>query len=134
MRVNLETQTVKKINEFTYELIFNLPKLYFDTTQNVHASEIVIYWGSRASSNAVLQTTLIDKSPVNTQQQLLFIHHGKSSTSTYYSPTRIQEYKIQRAELQSSQFYITTTEKVNIQKVYLQLFFTNARVQQIHKK
>ena len=134
MRLNLETQTVKKINDFTFELIFNLPKLYFDTTQNVYANEIVIYWGSRTSSNALLQTTLIDKSPVNTQQQLLFIHRGNPSTSTYYSPTRIQEYKIQRAELQSSQFYITTTEKVNIQKVNLQLFFTNARVQQIHKK
>ena len=134
MRVNLETTKVEKVNETTFELIFDLPKLYFNSTQTVYANEIVIYWGSRSSSNALLQSTLIDKSPLNMKQQLLFINKGNLNTTTYYSPTRIQEYKIQRAELQSSQFYIVTSEKVNIQKVYLQLFFTDARVQQINKK
>ena len=134
MRVNLETVKVNKISDHKYELIFNLPKLYFDPVQTVHANEIVIYWGSSTSTDAVLESTLIDKSPLNINQQLLFIHQRKPSRSTYYSPTHIQEYKIQRAELQSSQFYIVTLEKANIQKVYLQLFFTDARVQQIYKK
>lgn len=134
MIVNLESKTINRISEFKYEIIFDLPKLYFDPTQTVYANEVAIHWKSKTNSTALLQTTLIDKSPLNTSQQLLFIFQRKESNFLYYSPTRIQEYKIQRAELQSSQFYLETSEKTNILKIYLQLHFSDARIQQINKK
>ena len=77
MIVNLESKTINRISEFKYEIIFDLPKLYFDPTQTVYANEVAIHWKSKTNSTALLQTTLIDKSPLNTSQQLLFIFQRK---------------------------------------------------------
>ena len=134
MIVNLQSTKTVKINDSKFEIIFPLPKIYFDQWQHVHVNEICITWISTPANYAMLQSTLIDKSPTNIDQQLLFIYSGNKTPHTFYAPTHTQEYKIQRAELQSSQFYIATSEKANIKKVYLQLYFSDARIQQINKR
>ena len=134
MILNLQTSQITKINETQYELKFHLPKLYFNADDLVQVNEIGIHWAKPVSSPSTrLLCTLIDKGPLNLSQQLLFIPLSISNF-TFYSPTHIQPYKIQRSELDSSQFLLESSEKVEIKKVYLQLYFSNARIQQIHSK
>ena len=129
MILNLETTKVKKLNKTEYEAFFDLPKVYFSNDQQVQVNEIAINWsGTHSGTSARLNCTLIDKSPSNIQQQLLFIPLD-GSNFTFYTPTHIQAYKIQRPELESSQFILTIPEKVEIQKIYIQLYISNARVQ-----
>ena len=116
-----------------YELLFDLPSLYFDNYQTIYANEISIKWKSvKKNISVALHCSLIDKSPLNPTQQLLFAHQHHESNFLFYSPTRAQEYKIQRSSLESSQFTLTTSEKVDIQEVYIQLFISDARVQQVY--
>ena len=132
MILNLETTKLKKISRNECEAFFNLPKIYFTNENFVQVNEIAIEWSRRFNgTRARLNCTLIDKSPYNIQQQLLFIPLD-GSNFTFYSPTHIQAYKIQRPELESSQFILTIPEKVEIQKIYIQLYISNARVQQIN--
>ena len=134
MILNLETDKVKKISPNQYEICFDLPKIYFTDDHLVQVNEIGIYWSkSIYSPSTRLMCTLIDKSPLNYNQQLLFIPLSVSNF-TFYSPTHAQPYKIQRSELDSSQFILEYSEKVEIKKVYLQLSFSNARIQQINSK
>ena len=127
------TEIRQKQNE--YELLFDLPPLDFYLQQTVSVNEIAIKWKRNHKNIAVsLQCTLIDKSPLNPTQQLLFAYQQYESDFLFYSPTRPQEYKIQRSSLQSSQFTLITSEKDLIQEVYIQLFISDARVQQIHQK
>ena len=134
MILNLQTSQITRISETQYDLKFNLPKLYFNADDFVQVNEIGISWAKPVSSPSTrLLCTLIDKGPLNLSQQLLFIPLAISNF-TFYSPTHIQPYKIQRSELDSSQFLLELTEKVEIKKVYLQLYFSNARIQQVHSK
>lgn len=134
MILNLETTKVKRINNNQYEICFDLPKLYFNADDLVQVNEISIHWSkSIYSASTRLISTLIDKGPMNYSQQLLFIPLAVSNF-TFYSPTHVQPYKIQRSELDSSQFILEFSEKVEIKKVYLQLYFSNARIQQINSK
>ena len=118
-----------------YELLFDLPPVDFNLHQTVFVNEIAIKWRKSHKNVAVsLQCTLIDKSPLNPTQQILFACQKYESDFLFYSPTRAQEYKIQRSSLQSSQFTLVTSEKDTIQEVYIQLFISDARIQQINQK
>ena len=132
MILNLETTNIKKISRTECEAYFDLPKVYFNNDQLVQVNEIAINWAKRFNgTSARLHCTLIDKSPFNIQQQLLFIPLD-GSNFTFYTPTHTQAYKIQRPELESSQFILSIPEKGEIQKIYIQLYISNARIQQIH--
>ena len=118
-----------------YELLFDLPPVDFNLQQTIYVNEIAIKWTRIHKNVAVsLQCTLIDKSPLNPTQQLLFAYQNNASDFLFYSPTRAQEYKIQRSSLQSSQFTLVTSVQDPIQEVYIQLFISDARVQQIYQK
>ena len=122
-------------SETEVELNFDLPPLFFENYQTIFANEITIKWKSkRQNISASLHCTLIDKSPLNPMQQLLFIHQNYESNFLFYSPTRPQEYKIQRSSFQSAQFSLITSKKADIQEVYIQLFISDARIQQIYQK
>ena len=117
------------------ELNFDLPPLFFENYQTIFVNEITIKWKTKKQNiSASLHCTLIDKSPLNPMQQLLFVHQSHESNFLFYSPTRSQEYKIQRSSLQSAQFSLVTSEKAIIQEVYIQLFISDARIQQIYQK
>ena len=112
-----------------YELLFDLPPVDFNLQQTIYVNEIAIKWTRIHKNVAVsLQCTLIDKSPLNPTQQLLFAYQNNASDFLYYSPTRAQEYKIQRYSLESSQFILTLSEKAEIEEIYVQLFITDARI------
>ena len=123
------TQQNIRLRRNGYELFFDLPPLYFENHQTISVNEISIKWKTRKRNiSATLQCTLIDKSPLNPKQQLLFTYQNYESNFLFYSPTRLQEYKIQRSSLQSSQFTLVTSEKDDIQEVYIQLFISDARI------
>ena len=116
-----------------YELTFDIPSLDFENHQTISVNEMSIKWKRPQKNISVtLHCALIDKSPFNPTQQLLFAHQRKESNFFFYSPTRAQEYKIQRSSLESSQFTLTTSEKVDIEEVYIQLFISDARIQQVY--
>ena len=119
-------------------IIFDLVPLYFSGEQTVHVNELYIQFSSKLSNvNGFISTSLIDKSPVNQQQSLIFFHQGpKSSKQMYYSPTHFAKYKIEMQSLQCATFKISAfegTEKISFRKistnVYLQLEIeTHARL------
>ena len=109
---------------------FDLTPVYFEKNQYVHVNEIAIEW--KKPQNEVFGTissTLVDLSSVNLDQQIIFFHQHHQSKYLYYSPTHVAKYKIQCPSLQASVFNISLQEKHEIEKIYVQLEITNARIQ-----
>ena len=108
---------------------FELCPLYFDQHQNVHVNELFIQWKTPAKNiHGYIESSLIDQSSVNLKQQLLFFHQRKESNYIYYTPTHLSKYKIQCSSLHGSVFKINLSEKHEIEKIYLQLEISNARI------
>ena len=129
-----DKNNIRQLDKET-ELVFDLPPLFFEHYQTIFVNELTIKWQkTRRDISGSLHCTLIDKSPLNPIQQMLFFHQNYESNFLFYSPTRAQEYKIQRSSLQSAQFSLITSEKAVIQEVYIQLFISDARIQQIYQK
>ena len=136
MLINLHS---KKINNG--EIEFDLPTVYFNRNNTVYVTELFIKWKSSVSKiYGYISSSLIDKCPVNLDQQLLFFYHNKISHFTYWSPTQIHEYKIQCLALKSSVFKIVLSgkeekeekesEKItdNIEKIYIQIKINGSRI------
>ena len=116
------------------EINFNLPQIFFSKDNYVRVTEIAIQWNGKAHNiYGTINTTLIDKSPVNPTQQLLFFSQMEKSNFMFYSPTHPAQYKIQCPSLQSSVFNIRLSEKEQIREIYLQLEI-NARIQPLITK
>ena len=113
-------------NDFIY---FDLCPLYFEANQYVHANELFIQWKTPVKNvHGYIESSLIDQSSVNLTQQLLFFHQRKESNYIYYTPTHLSKYKIQCSSLHESVFKIHLSEKHEIEKIYLQLEISNARI------
>ena len=116
------------------EINFILPQIFFSKDNYVRVTEMAIQWNGKAHNiYGTINTTLIDKSPVNPTQQLLFFSQIEKSNFMYYSPTHPAQYKIQCPSLQSSVFNIRLSEKEQIREIYLQLEI-NARIQPLITK
>ena len=103
--------------------------IYFEKNQFVHVNELAIEWKNQVSNiHGMISSSLVDLSPVNMNQQLLYFHQDHKSNLMYYSPTHFAKYKIQCPSLQASVFNITLSEKHEIEKIYLQLEITNAGI------
>ena len=110
-------------------IIFDLCPLYFNQNQFVHANELFIQWKTKVKNvHGYIETSLIDQSSVNLKQQLLFFHQREESNYIYYTPTHTSTYKIQCSSLHGSVFKIHVSEKNEIEKIYLQLEISNARI------
>ena len=119
------------------KIVFDLVPLYFDVNQSVRVTEIFINFNHKMKNlHGYVSSSLIDKSPVNQKQQLVFLQQSNSFRQLFYSPTHLAKYKIQCQSLQAATFDLhlfEDGEKVNFRdfsaKVYLQLeIVTNARV------
>ena len=108
---------------------FDLTPIYFEKNQCVNVNEIAIQWKEpQTQVYGTISSTLVDLSSVNLDQQIIFFHQHHQSKYLYYSPTHVAKYKIQCPSLQASVFNISLSEKHEIEKIYLQLEITNARV------
>ena len=112
------------------EIVFEECPVYFENNQYVHVNELFILWKNPVK-NVVgyIESSLIDRSPVNLNQQLLFFQQRKESNYIFYTPTHLSKYKIQCSTLHSSLFKIHLLETEKIEKIYIQLEITNARIQ-----
>ena len=114
---------------------FDLPIVYFTGKHKIHVNELGILWKNNITNvSGILTSTLVDMSPLNPKQQLLFFHVNKESNYTFITPTRPQQYKIQCQSLHDSFFTLFLSEKHEIENIYLQLEVTDERVQQIRQR
>ena len=111
------------------DIIFEECPVYFENNQFVHVNEMFIKWKKPCKNvYGFIESSLIDRSPVNLDQQLLFFHQRKESNYMYYTPTHLAKYKIQCSALHSSLFKLHLSVQEKIEKIYLQLEISNARV------
>ena len=117
----------KKLDHGAFEL--DLPSIYFKSGQMIAVSEIfVMFHKNRAPAERTgiytLSSSLVDKSPSNLKQELLFILKDHKY-HVHVTPTHKKFYKIQCLDLKSSFIKLVdleTDENVkNIQFIYLQL-------------
>ena len=106
-----------------------LPSLYFKQGQKICVTEICgILDPKREDKDSFLfrlSSTLVDKSPCNLHQELLFIHQSKHKNYFHITPTHKKWYKIQCLDFKSSQFNLFDIAKdqniENLIFLYLQL-------------
>ena len=114
-----------KLNHGTFEL--DLPSIYFKPGQMIAVSEFfVMFHKNRHHDSGVyaLVSPLVDKSPSNLKQELLFILQERRY-HVHVTPTHRKYYKIQCLDLKSSFINLIDLETdknvENIQFIYLQL-------------
>ena len=130
MHINLYGSADENGN-ITFEKI---PAVYFVDSQTVAVSEIAIKWTNPVHTQfGTLSSTLIDRSPINIEQQLVYIYQNEESNFTHIATRHLAHYKIQCLSLQSSVFKLHLSKSVKIEKIYIQLA-VNAGVQRIHTK
>lgn len=113
------------------DIIFHLPYCRFDNNE-VAVTELFIKWKSPVTTYGYISSTLIDRNPMNPYQNI-FVFSQQNDSYSHFKPTQLQSYKIQRTELQSSEFKIHMPEKEKlkkIEKIFLQLKITDAGIQQ----
>ena len=115
----------KNLNHGRFEL--DLPSLYFKPGQMIAVSEIfVMFHKNKQHESGVfaLVSSLVDKSPSNLKQELLFILQDRRY-HVHITPTHRKYYKIQCLDLKSSFINLIDLETdknvENIQFIYLQL-------------
>lgn len=109
---------------------FDLPCIYFSLNQTVKVNQLFIYrQRSIKEIHGYLSSTLIDKSPINQRQQLMFLYQPEKSRMFFYTPTHPEKYKIQTQNFSSSvfQLHLSEEEKKYVfpgrkkERIYLQL-------------
>ena len=113
------------------DLMIRLP--YFQFKNNdIAVTELFIKWKSHVTTHGYISSTLVDKNALN-PDQIIFWFSQENESYLHCKPTQLQSYKIQRTELQSSEFKIHISEKENLTKIeniFLQLKITDAGIQQ----
>jgi len=128
----------KKLKHGEFEL--DLPSIYFKPGQMIAVSEIYIMFhknkGTAESGAYSLVSSLVDKSPCNLKQELLFILKDRRY-HVHITPTHKKHYKIQCLDLKSSFIKLIDLETdknvENIQFIYLQLEVIDGIQQSIKK-
>ena len=110
------------------DLQFDLPPVLFIEGQTISVSRLFIEWKSSVKLNPLtLHSTLIEKSPINPNQQFLFATPTQTNKRVFvfdYTPTHKNYYKIQCLNLQSSEFELRdlNNNKIsNIKRIFVQL-------------
>ena len=131
MLVNLHAESFDKLS---------LPCINFKPGQIICVAEIFVSFKRVAedkdSGMYLLTSTLIDKSPTNLKQELLFLTKNHKHF-LHFTPAQKKYYKIQCLDFQSSQFNLIdceTEEKIeNIKYIYFQLEVIDGIQQNIKK-
>ena len=122
MILNLKGKIIKD------QIEFDLPPLYFQKNHWVHVNYLFIKWSNSVKNlHGQITSTLIDRSPFNNNQEILFFTN--KSNFLLFTPTHVAKYKIQCPCLQSSVFNISLSEKHEIAEIQLQLKITHEGLQ-----
>ena len=108
--------------------LISLP--YFHTTPRVQVavSSIIIKFEKPYEGLVTLTSTLVDLNSNNPKQQICTFATSKSAT-VVYTPTRLVKYKANCCSSFDAFIKIELESERKIQKVYLQLEITDARLQ-----
>lgn len=110
---------------------FNLPCVFFQSESYVCVTELCIRFSKKVDSvTGNVVTSLVDKSSLNPNQELIFFNQREKSRILYFSPTHLAEYKIQGDCLNSSEFVLhlhyadnlRENLKASVEEIYLQLY------------
>ena len=112
---------------------FGSTPVYFEASTYVAVTKVWLRLHSKSKEVSVsIKSSLIDKSPINANQELIFLHQRENSRTIFYTPTHLASYKIQCQALHFSVFEIHCTDEngnsPKIEKIYIQLKVTNARI------
>ena len=118
---------------------FDLPQLYFKQGQMVAITEVNLDYARKIHYvHGYISSSLVDKSPNNSKQQIFNIHQSHVSNYTQFTPTHLSYYKMQCLDLNSSVFkiYVFGWDKTGkqtilrnlIKRVYLTLQICDARI------
>ena len=113
------------------DLNIELPFARFQN-HNVAITELFIHWKTPTAASGYISSSLIDRSAFNPKQMMILFCH-KESSYFHAKPTHLQEYKIQRTDLQTAEFKIHLTEKSKLEKIkeiFIQLKIIDAGIQQ----
>lgn len=109
-------------------LQFDLPPVLFVQGQKICVSHIFIEWNMSVKMiPCILHSTLIEKSPANPNQQLIFLPPSETNKRVFtfnHTPTHKKFYKIQCLDLQSSEFKLrdlNNNNLPNIKRIFIQL-------------
>ena len=115
----------KKLKQGEFEL--DLPSIYFKPGQMIAVSEFFVMFHKNKHHDSgvyALVSSLVDKSPSNLKQELLFVLQDRRY-HVHVTPTHRKYYKIQCLDLKSSFINLIDLETdknvENIQFIYLQL-------------
>ena len=125
MLINLEAENQNE------DLMIRLPYYQFKNNE-IAVTELFIKWKSKVTTHGYISSTLVDKNALN-PDQIIFWFSQENESYLHCKPTLLQSYKIQRTELQSSEFKIHISEKENFKKIeniYIQLKIIDAGIQQ----
>ena len=110
------------------QLQFDLPPVLFIEGQQIRVSRLFIEWKVSVKLNPlILHSTLIEKSPTNPTQQILFATPIQTNKRVFvfdYTPTHKNYYKIQCLDLESSEFELrdlNNNKITNIKRIFIQL-------------
>ena len=102
----------------------SLPYIQFKPGQLVCVTDVCVKFSKSPTTLYLLTSSLIDKSPANLKQELLFINQVYKNFF-HITPTHKKYYKIQCLDFRASQFnlieYETEKKVENIKNVYIQL-------------
>ena len=113
----------------------NLPAVYFGDRFTVSVTQMFIKLKKKYSNiYGTLCSTLVDRNPINPQQQLLFFNQNNVSYYIRASPTHLADYKIVCPSLDSSVFTLQLSKAAEIEKIYIQLKISDERIQWLNQK
>ena len=110
MYLVLKSQNIKN-----GKIYFNLPQHRFDEKREFEFRVVHLYVAlghskytkSDLSSHLIsLQSNLIDRSPFNPHQDLLFLPVSDLSAYTIYTPTHFLRYKLRLQDLNDAEFFL----------------------------
>ena len=109
---------------------FDLTPVYFSPKSYVSVNELCITFSKKIDNLCgSLSTTLVDKSAINPEQEIVFFNQREKSRILYFSPRHPAEYIIQGYSLHLSEFSLRLNYaenlrenlKPDIEEIYLQL-------------
>ena len=118
---------------YNEKVLYQIPSLFFENKSFVSLQHLIIHFNTiQDSVSGRIQTTLIDRSPIN-PDQVLANFQSSTTMDLYYQPNYLQYYKIQRMDLTSSEFSLNFRENIKIkeiEEIEILLHIIDARIQQ----
>ena len=107
-------------------IFFNTPQHVFDDKPELEFRITHLYVSFKKDTYKLstnnylmsLQSNLIDRSPFNPHQDLIFLSVSDLSTYAEYTPTHILRYKLRLRDLNDSEFFLNSNEQQLVERIH----------------